>query len=64
MRYASYNVRRVFGPVWKWQADYRGEANAVGWSFSKAAARFAARRWIRSNGGNSAPEQGAPKRFP
>jgi hypothetical protein len=49
--HASYSVRRLVWPVWKWEADYRGEATARGYRLSKNGARWAARRWLRNRRG-------------
>ena len=57
MAFASYSVRRTVWRVWKWEADYRGEAEARGYSVTKAAARWAARGWLRSRGAASAMTQ-------
>lgn len=54
MAFASYNVRRTAWRIWKWEADYRGEAEAHGYSLTKVAARWAARGWLRGRGAASA----------
>lgn len=50
MPFASYSVRRAGWPLWKWEADYHGEAAAQGYSLTKGAARWAARGWLRNRG--------------
>lgn len=47
MPFASYTVRRVFGPVWKWEANYRGITSARGYGMTQPGARWAARGWLR-----------------
>ena len=65
MAFARYSVRRTVWRIWKWEADYRGEATAHGYRLSKVAARWAARGWLRGRGAASAmtpaghqPEEG------
>jgi hypothetical protein len=48
MPYASYQICRLTGPVWRWQACHHGELSNVGYVLSKAAARRAARTWLRN----------------
>lgn len=47
MPYASYQIRRLSGLVWAWRADYRGETSQSGYALGRAAARRAARSWLR-----------------
>lgn len=59
MAFARYSVRRTVLRIWKWEADYRGEAAAHGYSLTQGAARSAARRWLRGRGAASALTQAA-----
>jgi hypothetical protein len=59
MSYASYQLRRLAGPIWAWRANYHNEASQIGYAFGRAAARRAARTWLRGKR-RSATDQPAP----
>jgi hypothetical protein len=46
VEYSSYNTRKVFGPIWRWQANIKGERQK-GYSLGCSSARRAARSAIR-----------------
>jgi hypothetical protein len=61
MTYSSYSVRRTFWAVHKWEADFRGEATACGYSLGAEHACYAARSWLRTRiSAATQPEPGAP----
>lgn len=47
MPYLNYTVSRAFGPIWKWEAFYHGEASAQGYRLTRDAARKSARGWLQ-----------------
>lgn len=49
-RYAHYELHRLWGFVWRWEATYCGDVRQTGHAAGKAFARSAARRWLRHAG--------------
>jgi hypothetical protein len=47
-QYSSYSTRRVFGPIWRWQASVAGHGEQ-GLSLGRSSARWAARTAIREH---------------
>jgi hypothetical protein len=50
MPFSNYTLRRTFGFIWKWEANFRDEASARGFRFSRNAARMSARGWLQNQG--------------
>jgi hypothetical protein len=50
MPFSNYTLRRAGGLFWKWEANFRDEVSAHGYSLTRGGARSSARGWLQTQG--------------